>query len=204
MNKLYKNLIIALIPVLFLKLPVFAFDVTQLGDYESRSIYYSTQTKPINQEQKDLLASKKLANNIYCLVKQIEKNEIENVKLLLNSGININASYIGDTPLYIAVKKNNYEITKLLLEHNAKPDNGFYSELYLAIKNKNEKIAQLLIEKKANVNYTDLISGNTPLYMSLKNNMLPISAQLIQRGAFIDSKAKILIQNKKLENLINN
>ncbi|MBQ8635388.1 ankyrin repeat domain-containing protein [bacterium] len=198
----YKKIFILLVPVLFLKLPVQAFDVTQLGDYESRSIYYSMQKNPTSQEHRDLLKSKKLSENIRCLIKQIEQNKIENVRLLLNSNVNVNSGYIGETPLYVAVKKNNYEITKLLLENKAKPDQGFYSELQLSINNKNQDIAHLLIKYNANVNYTTLVTEDTLLYLSLKNNMFETSERLIQKGAKIDSKSEALIKKKKLDYLL--
>jgi len=59
-----------------------------------------------------------------------------------------------------------------------------------------------LLDRKANINYKDSITDNTLLYLALKNNMIPIAQQLIDKGIGADRKSVILIKKKKLFYLI--
>lgn len=204
MNIKLIKILFVLMPILFLKVSALAIDLSDFGDYSSRSMIINKQNNSITQEQKDILISKKLSPTIQCLVSQIKKNNYENVELLLNTGLNPNNSYLAEYPLYIAAKKNNFEIVNLLISKGAKPDLGFNSELYEAIKNKNTDMAQLLINKKANIHYIDSITENTILYMALKNNMLDIAQQLINKGIAPDKKSVLYIKKKKLFYLIEN
>lgn len=196
------KIIFLLLPVLFLKMPALAIDITDFGDFSSRSVIMGNNKNAPTQEQKDLLISKKLSPNTKCLIEQIKKNENENVNLLLNSGVNPNNSYMAEYPIYIAAKENNFEALKMLYDKGAKLDRGFNSELYEAIKNKNSQMAQYLIERKANINYKDAVTDNTILYMALKNNMIPIAQQLIEKGVGADKKSFILLKKKNLLYLI--
>lgn len=209
MFDLKKILLFVSIPVLIFQTPVLAFDYSELGDFSERSqimqhLYGKNGREAINQEQKDLLQSKKLAPTTKCLFDQIKKNNYENAQLLLDSKVSPNESYYSEYPIYYAAKLNRSEIAKLLLEYGAKLDRGFYSELYEAVKNKNTELAQIFIEKGARINYQDSITGNTILYYALKNNMLDIAQQLIQKGARPDKKSVQIIKKKKLFNLIEN
>ena len=69
-----------LIPVFAVIVPVFAFDISELGDYNSRSMYLNSQKKQLNQEKIDLLKAKKLTPDVQCLNKQIKKNNFETPK----------------------------------------------------------------------------------------------------------------------------
>ncbi len=196
--------LLMLLPVVLFSLPALALDITEYSDFSSRSIIMNkmNNTESISQEQKELLISKKLFPTSECLNQQIKKGNIENVKLLLDSKTNPNNSYYSEYPIYTAAKANNFEILKLLYEYGAKLDKGFYSELYEAVKNENKEMAQFLIDNGARVNYQDSITNNTILYMSLKNRMYDISAQLIAKGAKADMKSVGYIKKKKLYNLI--
>ena len=59
-------------------------------------------------------------------------------------------------------------------------------------------MAQFLIDNNAKVNYTDYLTNNTILSLSLKNNMNDITKQLIQKGALIDTKSAVFIKKKKI------
>lgn len=196
--------------IIFLLMPIqlfvsaLAIDLSDFGDFTSRSLILNQQKNQLTQEQKDILTSKKLSLNSKCLIEQINKNNIENINLLLEFGINPNSTHLNETPFYQAAKKNNLEILKLLNKYGAKPDKSMYSELYIAVKNKNNEMAQFLLDKKANIYYIDSITENTILYMALKNNMYEIAQQLIQKGANADSKSVKIIRSKKLYYLIEN
>ena len=189
-------------PVLFLKAPALAIDISEFGDFSSRSTLLNTQKNTITQEEKELLLSKKLIPNTQCLLEQIKNHKNDNVELLLKSKVNPNEKYMAEYPIHIAAKANNFEAVKLLYEYGAKLDKGFYSELYEAINNKNKEMAQYLLDRNANIHYIDLITEKTILYLSLKNNMYDISQQLINKGAKPDKKSIMLIKKKKLLYLI--
>lgn len=190
-------------PALLVSMSALAMDINNFGDFSSRSIIMSGQKSALTQEQKDILIYKKLTPTIQCLNQQIKKGKIENVELLLSTGLNPNNNYSTDYPIYIAAKENQFEIVKTLYEKGAKLDRGFYSELYEAIKNKNNEMAQYLLDRNANIQYIDPVSQNTILYLALKNNMLDIAQQLIQKGAKVDRKSVLIIKKKKLLYLIN-
>ena len=203
MKKILLNLILLLITGLFIKAPVLAIELSEIGDFSSRSLILSNKEQDkLTQEQKDILASKKLSATVQCLVEQSKKGNLENVQILLNSGVNPNKSHLNEYPIYIAAKNNHFEVVKLLYENNAKLDRGFFSELYEAVKNKNAQMAQYLIENKARLDYQDSITTNTILYVALKNNMIETAQLLIDNGAGPDTKSVKLIKKKNLGYLI--
>ena len=140
--------------------------------------------------------------NSKCLIEQIKKNNFDNVKFLLECGVNPNENYLAEYPIFIAAKYNRYDMVLLLHKYNAKLDRGFNSELFAAVKNKNVEMAQFLIDNKAKINYKDPITENTILYYAIKNDMLDIASQLILKGAKPDRKAILLIKKKNLVDLV--
>lgn len=202
MKKTLIKIFLFLLPVLFLKAPALAIDISEFGDFSSRSLIMNNRQQSLTQEQKDLLIQKKLFPTTKCLIEQIKKKHNENVYILLNSNVNPNVSFMAEYPIYIAAKENSFEILQALYEKGAKLDKGFNSELYEAVKNKNREMAFFLLERKANVNYKDSLTENTILYVALKNNMVDVAQELILKGAKPDRKTLLLIKKKKLKNLI--
>ena len=200
--KISYKILSLLLPILFFTMSALAIDLNEYGDFSSRSLIMKAQKNTLTQEQKDILISRKLIPTTKCLIEQIKKNNIENIHLLLEAGINPNQDYMTEYPIYIAAKENNFEALTILYEKGAKLNKGFNSELYEAIKNKNNDMAQYLIDRKANVNYIDSLTENSILYLALKNNMIPIAQQLINLGAKPDRKSALIIKKKKLFYLI--
>lgn len=197
--------------LIILSLPFFAFGYDPLNGFstgledfmpKSQVLEGIKGASKMTPEQKEILKEKKLTPNAECLIKQIKKNNIENVKLLLDCNVNPNASYYGDYPVYTASKYNRDEMVRLLLEHGAKLDRGFYSELYEAVKNKNEDLAYFLINNGSKINYRDAVSNNTVLSVAIKNKMYELAKTLIQKGAKPDSLSLKLIKQKKLNRLV--
>lgn len=184
----------------------FGFDYSDyMGDFSSRSLIMNklnNTSQTLSQDKKDILKERKLTPSVQCLIEQIKKGNIENVRFLLDCNVNPNNSYMAEYPIYIASKYNKADIVDLLLQNGAKLDRGFYSELYEAVRNKNPELAVLLIENGAKVNYQDSITTNTILYMTLKNKMYDIAQVLISKGARPDGRSIRYIQKKKLQYLI--
>ena len=193
-----------LITLILLNIPLFAFDLNDLGDFSSRSVIESKlyNKEKITQDQKDILKSKKLTPTPQCMIEQIKKGSYENVELLLQSKVNPNQHYYSEYAIYIAARENKFDILKLLYEYNAKLDRGFNSELFAAVKNKNKEMAQYLLDRGAKVNYTDSITNDTILYAALKNKMYDIASQLIQKGAYADIRSVKYMKKHKLGYLI--
>ena len=190
--------------IFFIFLTAFSLALEDYGSFADRSVIMKQiygNTSPDTKYQEQLIA-KKLAPDHRCLFEQIKLGDSENVKLLLDAKVNPNQSYMGEHAIYIAAKENNFEIVKLLCEYGAKLDLGFFSELYEAVRNKNKDMAQFLLGKGARVNYKDAVFNNTILYLSLKNKMYDISAQLIEKGAKPDMPSVRYIKKHRLEYLI--
>jgi ankyrin repeat protein len=93
------------------------------------------------------------------------ENDREGVRLLLESGVNINlSSKNGCTALIAASQKGYLEIVKLLLEHNANvnfANNHGMTALHIASINHHTQVVQLLLKFGANINAKDK-DGLTP------------------------------------------
>ena len=95
---------------------------------------------------------------------------------------------LGRTALHLAVKKNNYNITLILLENGADVDavsKDNLTALHIAVGNQSSKIVQLLLQFKANVNHRAKFCGKTALYMAVEYNNLDIADMLLSAGASI-------------------
>ncbi len=173
----------------------------ELGDFSSRSTIMNKMngTSQITQNQINALKERKLAPNAQCLNEQIKKGNIENVEMLLQSGVSPNSTYLSDYPSYVAAKYKQADIVRLLVENGAKLDRGFFSELFEAVKNKDNELAFFLINNGARVNYQDSVTNNTILSMALKNKMYDVAKILIQNGAKADNLSVKIIKQKKLQ-----
>jgi ankyrin repeat protein len=120
------------------------------------------------------------------LLDAIEENNIENVKVLLNKGVDVNSTdSIGWNPLLLAYHKENLELMELLLDNGADTEiklkqNGF-SILADALFNYKDDIVKLLVKKGANVNvkYGNI---NPILYIRMSNDDLEIFNLFIASG----------------------
>ena len=86
----------------------------------------------------------------------VRRNNIKLVKLLLEKGANISCN------LALAISKGHTEIINLLLEEEAKEDNGILDNaLMSAVEQHNIEMVKLLLEKGANVNSLSILHPNT-------------------------------------------
>ena len=107
------------------------------------------------------------------LYNAVRESNLENVKNLLDSGVNPNIENMeGKTPLYWAAYTKNDKILKLLLAKGAEPnieDNEGKTPLYWAAFTGNSEVTKILLQYGANPNKPDK-KGNTPLSIAEKFN----------------------------------
>ncbi len=92
------------------------------------------EEKEVIRAAKEQMKMKKLSFSSEEFIKQIKKNKIENVNLMLKAGVSPNTDYFGEYAIFYAVKYNKTEIAKILLEQGANPNAGFDSPLFWAEK----------------------------------------------------------------------
>ncbi|XP_057319438.1 putative ankyrin repeat protein RF_0381 [Microplitis mediator] len=116
------------------------------------------------------------------LYKAVEISNLNIVKLLINApSIDVNLSIDSHEPLlHEAIRQNNYEIIKYLIEHGVNINTGYKYDtpLNIAIINGNKEVVKLLIENKAAVK-DSLDSLNSPLHIAIVKNDFEILEMLI-------------------------
>jgi ankyrin repeat protein len=119
----------------------------------------------------------------------IHKNNIQNVKKLLNAGcdINIRDPVIYQTPLILSCITNKNEILKILLINGANPNlqdkNGMTALIIACLKN-NYDAVKLLLKYNININHQDK-NGMTALMIACLNKNEAIVKLLLDNCANI-------------------
>ncbi len=144
------------------------------------------------------LNRKKIPYSSEEFIKQIKKNKIDNVKLMMDAGMSPNADYFGEHALYYAARKNKTEIGLLLLEKGASPNIGFDSPVFWAVKNNDYELTKALIESGAKLDYIDFVSSKSILYTALKAGNIKIAKLLLESGTKLDNHSAFLIKKKNL------
>ena len=123
------------------------------------------------------------------LMYAIECNKIEIVKLLLESGADVNEpNFAGHTALMIACNKENYNIVKLLVESDANINlangNG-NTALIFASRKQHLEIVKLLVESGADVNLPNN-EKNTPLIIASSKSNFELVKLLVEANANVN------------------
>ena len=153
-------------------------------------------------------------------IPQDEDNQFKLVKLLLDSGADVNQHktegqithyelYGFRTPLTQAASNGNTRITDLLIEYGADinaSDYNFSTALNEAVINGRTDVVELLINKGANVN-TQQSLGDTPLIRSIysvSNTIMDINSSLKKQNKSLTNEETQAIQDdyKKITNLL--
>lgn len=124
-------------------------------------------------EEGQLLIDK---NNQY-----IEDDEVQILELIIQEIQNLKTTSV----LHIAVKKNDMESLKLLLEYGANPnvlDFGYCSPLHWGAAKNNLTAVKLLLEAKVDPNLQDL-AKSTALHEAVRKNNIEIIKLLMINGA---------------------
>lgn len=148
---------------------------------------------------------RELINSTKSIFDLIEENNVEEVKLLLDNGVNIDIRDSEDyTPLHIAVARVKTDMVIFLLENgaNINAKNGYgHTPLHLASQHYQSgseylnldrielfKTVNLLILKGADVNAKNAHTGKTPIYEAILHRNKDIVKILLDNGAIIIAK----------------
>ena len=106
---------------------------------------------------------------------------------LIQNGADIEAQFNGKTPLIIAIENDRSMIARDLIENGANKEVQFNGKtpLIIAIENNRSMIARDLLNNNANPNAIDLNSGDSPLFIVVKLNLVEIVDLLLDRKADI-------------------
>ncbi|GFY79988.1 ankyrin repeat protein [Trichonephila inaurata madagascariensis] len=166
---------------------------------DSSSNKTEKQTKPIEDEQKTVMASV-IENNddedlnakdsmgYTALHKAVFSKHFDEVKLLIDKGARVDVQDKHElTPLFYAVMKNDEKMIKFLVETgNVNVNLGKYNNpLGIAISHGYMELAEYLINKGANLDQQDSI-GRTLLHKAAEDGNLAAVKFLIDRGARLD------------------
>jgi ankyrin repeat protein len=124
----------------------------------------------------------------------VKKKDVEQIKLLITEGADVNAKYPGgETALQLAAEAGITESAKLLLEAgsdiNAQNDYG-QTALHLAAKWADGDMVELFLNKDADVNVKDEGFGFTALHYAAQLGNRNAAELLIARDADINAKDK--------------
>ncbi len=129
------------------------------------------------------------------------EEDIKEIRDIISVGININGfDDTGCTALFYAVTKNNYLITKILLEAGADPDLENEIEIdkheTALIRSGDIKISSLLINFGANINKKSQ-EGQNALIAAISESNIEKVRFLIQAGADINTNNALIVAKEK-------
>lgn len=127
------------------------------------------------------------------LIVAIDEEKVDVVSSLLAQETDINSEdKWGETALSLAVKLNNVEIFKLLIQAGALVN--IYEEhanlLYFAVRNNRIEMAKLLLDSGADVNVTYANYDKTPLHIAVQASNVRMSKLLLDYGASVNADSK--------------
>lgn len=94
----------------------------------------------------------------------------------------------GRSALHLAVRKDDFEIARILLDHGADVNavsDDLLTPLHIAVGNQSALMVRLLLFFKANANPPKNLVGKTLLYMAVEYDCLEIIEMLLRAGASI-------------------
>jgi predicted acyl esterase/ankyrin repeat protein len=155
------------------------------GEYPTRIILPWVSNPPeeekLAEEEK---AEEGSVKHIYALHQAVANGDIEQVRMLISKGSNIDSEDQNEsTPLYYAVKSGNMEIIKSLMEAGADVNAGSRLPLFTAVEQDNLSMAEYLITHGADVNAPE---GWTALQMAVSTSTIEMVKLLIAKGADIN------------------
>lgn len=124
------------------------------------------------------------------IIEAIINKSLEEVKFLVERGANLQVYCNSNTPLLMAVKDNQFEISKCLLEKGVDPNCTSFSTykivpLGVAAYEGYENLVELLIEHGADVNKTNGVD-QSPMYLAISKGFYKIVKILLEKGANVN------------------
>ena len=157
------------------------------GEHATRIILPWVPNPPKPEEEKpaeEEKAEEGSVKHIYALHQAVANGDIEQVRMLISKGSNIDSEDQNEsTPLYYAVKSGNMEIIKLLMEAGADVNAGSRLPLSTAVEQDNLSMAEYLITHGADVNAPE---GWTALQIAVSASTIEMVKLLIAKGADIN------------------
>jgi ankyrin repeat protein len=108
---------------------------------------------------------------------------LEIVRILLESGANVNKRFHRTTSLHIAAEKGHLEVVQLLINSNSNINQT--KPLYSAAQEGHLEVVQLLIDHNADVNQAGE-DGWTPLHKAAREGHLGVVQLLIDHNAYLN------------------
>ncbi len=128
------------------------------------------------------------------LMAAAESGDLEQVKEVLSSGINVNVRVdLEETALMGACRAGYIQVVKALIEKGARVNdrNSFgLSPLILSAAVGHFEVAKFLIDNGADINAKDVDFHDTALMWAINENHVDIAILLINSGANLDEKNK--------------
>jgi hypothetical protein len=130
-------------------------------------------------------------NNQSLLSIASQNGQIDMVQLLIDKGIDINASdKEGNTALHMAAINGHKDIAQLLVAEgadiNSRNKDG-HTPLFASIKFRQKNIAEFLLNEGAKIDISTNY-GNSPLVAAISNDMIEIAEMLISKGANLNTQ----------------
>lgn len=140
-----------------------------------------------------ILALLKQAKDQYILYESIEEQDPD-IKKLITSDVSLNISSIDRNPLITAIRSNNLDAVKLLIEQGANVNQILklgITPLMVAIEESSKEIINLLLNNAANAN-AERNDGKTPLLIAINSkDNADIMKLLVEHGANINHQSSI-------------
>ncbi|KAL6631929.1 ankyrin [Neocallimastix sp. 'constans'] len=162
------------------------------GELSKKFNELSIQEKIEENKIKKERNKRKKINDDNLLTFECKKENIDEVKKLINKGMKINKrNRYGDTPLIIACKKNNIELVKCLLKSKKikidKKSIYGISPLMVACYFKNKSLVDCLITQNAKVDISDN-KNNLPLHIGCYLGHIEIIQSLMEKNKTLSNK----------------
>lgn len=187
---------------------------------KSPNITIHTQEKEISAFAEQQIENSERKNaNLNRLFNAVERGDLRNLNLHQygNNINNLKKPETNVTLLEAAMKKQQFEVAKLLIQRGAKVKINFtidgMTPLHLAVKHDQYELAELILQKGGDVNAhpyiaptpTDIYSSSrvlrvTPLNEAIKTGNVDIFNLLLQHGARITYEdMELVVRNKKYD-----
>jgi len=156
------------------------------GEYATRIILPwipnpAEQERPAEEDKSEAELEKKT----YPLHQAVVEGNIEQIRLLLSKGADINAQDEEEmTSLQHAVQEGKMEVVQLLVEAGADLNAGSWTPLCVAVEKDYTAIAEYLIDHGADINVP---SGWTPLQQAPLSSSIEMVGLLIEAGADVNA-----------------